>query len=222
MVNEPLLSPDPRRALALSYAPAGARDAMQALLAIDDRLGHVLRAGREPMLAQMRLTWWFEAVERLDHEPPPPEPILRALATHVLPHGVSGAALASMVDGWEVLLSDDALTDEALVLFAEGRGARLFGAMARVCGAADPQVRLAGEGWALADLASNLSDHVEAARVGAVAAPRLREATALRWSRAGRALGALTLLARFDVEGEGEGGGTSRITRLLWHRMTGR
>ena len=220
MVNGILLEPSPERELALSYAPARARDAMRALLMLDDRFGRIVRAGREPMLAQVRVTWWFEALERLDCDPPPAEPVLRALAADVLPHGVSGATLAAMVDGWEAILGDAALTDERLALFAEGRGARLFGAIASVCGAGDPQVRLAGEGWALADLAFNLSDHTEAARVRAVAAPRLREATALRWSRAGRGLGALALLARFGVEGEG--GGASRITRLLWHRVTGR
>lgn len=171
------------------------------------------------MIAQMRLTWWFEALERLDREPPPAEPTLRALADDVLPRGVTGVSLAAMIDGWEAIGGDEPLGDEALLLFATARGGRLFAAMAAVCGAEDAQVRAAGEGWALVDLAGNLSDADAAARARTLAAAKLAEVTGRRWSRAGRGIGALALLARSELEG---GNGPIRVGRLLWHRMTGR
>lgn len=219
MVTDTLPAPDPGRALALSYAPAQARAGLMALLALDDRLAGIVRTTREPLVGQMRLTWWFEALERLDREPPPAEPVLRALATDVLPHGVSGASLAGMIDGWEAILSDDPLDDANLVEFAERRGAALFEAMAAVSEARDEQVWLAGEGWALADLSRNLSRPEETARARAMALERLRGATSARWSRAGRGIGALALLARSELEGRGA---SFRVGRLLLHRFTGR
>lgn len=212
-----ILSPD--RGLALYYAPAHARPALTALLALDDTLGRILRGAREPMLAQMRLTWWAQALERLDREPPPAEPVLSALAADVLPNGVSGASLAAMVDGWEAILGEEALRDEALATFAEKRGGTLFRAMAAVCDAADRHAGEAGEGWALADLARNLSDTAAADRARVLAITRLGRAVGIGWSRRGRALGALALLARFELEGRS---GVGRIGRLLFHKLTGR
>ena len=76
-VGQDVVTPeDPERALALSYAVEG-RDALAALLALDDALARLLRSTREPALGQMRLAWWREALERLDTAPPPAEPVLR-------------------------------------------------------------------------------------------------------------------------------------------------
>lgn len=215
MVNDAMTS-GPDEALALSYAPSDARGAMTALLGLDRRLGAILRGAREPMLAQMRLTWWFEALERLDREPPPAEPVLRALAGEVLPRGVSGDMLAGMVDGWEVLLGEETLD---LAAFGRGRGRRLFEAMAAVCGAGDAQAGLAGEGWALVDLAANLSDPQVTGRARAMAAERMAAVAGARWSQAGRGVGALAMLARLELEGRGA---PFRVARLLRLRMTGR
>lgn len=218
MVSAPEIA-DPGQVLAVTYAPVGARGGMRSLLALDARLGSVVRGGREPMLRQMRLTWWFEALERLDREPPPAEPVLQALAADVLPRGVKGAALAEMMDGWEAITGDEPLTELDLAQFARGRGGRLFDAIAAVCDAADPFAGLAGEGWALADLAGHVSDLGVAATARDMAVSKLAEALRRRWSRNGRAIGAMALLARSDIQG---GGGPTQVGRLLWHRMTGR
>jgi phytoene synthase len=209
----------PDRALALVYAPADRRAGVMALFALDATLGSILRSTREPMIGQMRLTWWFEALERLDREPPPAQPVLEALATEVIPTGITGADLAAMIDGWELVLVDDAPDDAALARYAADRGERLFEAAAVVLGATDAQARTAGEGWALADLSANLSRPDVAERARALAAERLRSATGRRWSRAGRALGGLAWLARYDLEGRH---GPERVARLLLHRLTGR
>ena len=82
---------DPDRRLALAYAPAFARPALEALWRLDVTLGAALAAGREPMVSRIRLAWWREALERLDREAPPPEPVLAALAAHVLPAGMRWA-----------------------------------------------------------------------------------------------------------------------------------
>lgn len=218
---------DPERGLALSYAPREARAALAALFALDDALAALLASTREPALGQIRLAWWRERLEALDHAPPPAEPVLTGLAAEVLPKGVTGARLAGLVEGWEVLILADALDDAALVRFAEGRGGTLFALAGAALGAgAGDRVIQAGQGWALADLARHLAAPDEAARAVALAVPLLAEALAPRWSREGRALGALAHLAQLDLALPAGAprpvGAPRRVGRLLWHRLTGR
>ncbi|CAN5509265.1 hypothetical protein BH09PSE4_BH09PSE4_07780 [soil metagenome] len=216
---------DPERALAISYAPGPRRAALTSLFALDDALAQVLRTTREPMVGQMRLTWWHDALVRLDSAPPPAEPVLQALTRDLLPLGVSGAGLTPIVEGWEELLGET-VSEEALLRYAEGRGS-LFVAAGRIL-AADPgdPVREAGAGWALVDLAWHLSDPATAARAREMAGPRLAAAVAPRWSRAGRALGALAHLASADLANDPAGprlqGSPRRVLRALRHRLTGR
>ncbi|UZK67884.1 hypothetical protein OKW87_03060 [Sphingomonas sp. M1-B02] len=218
--------PDPERALILSYAPVQRREGLAALLALDAALARLLRTTREPAVGQLRLAWWREALAALDSGPAPAEPALRGIAEHVLPHGVSGASLVPIVHGWEVLIEDAALDERALGRFAAER-ATLFNAAGRVLGAGrgDP-LTAAGKGWALADLARNLDGAGEAAAARDLAIPELCEAAAARWSRNGRALGALAHLARMDlVVGDGAPvplGSPRRVARLAWHRLSGR
>lgn len=209
---------EPERALILSYAPADRRGALAALLALDDRLGTIVRAAREPVIGLMRLTWWFEALERLDHAPPPAEPVLRAVSAAVLPAGVTGAALGAMVDGWERLLGEE-LDAAALKAFAAERGGRLFTAAATVLGGDAAEVTGLGEGWALADLAKGWLDPGVAELARGMARARL--GGPLRLSRPLRSLGALALSARSDLDG-GVVGSPMRVGRLAWHRLTGR
>jgi len=208
---------DPERALALSYAPPDRRAGLTALFALDAALGHVLRTTREPMVGQMRLAWWREALARLDTAPPPAEPVLQALAADVLPRGPTGDALAAIVDGWEMLFGS--IDELAIERHGQLRGVTLFEQAGVVLGCSGDPLADAGAGWALADLAAHLSDPALATRARDAARPLLARATAQRWSRAGRALGALTHSARLDLAGPAT---PRRVARLAWHRLTGR
>jgi phytoene synthase len=209
----------------LVYAPASRRRALSALLRLDDRLANLVQTTSQPALGQLRLAWWREALARLDTQPPPGEPVLQELAASVLPLGISGASLVPIVHGWEVLVEEIELDHEALRRFAEGRG-QLFVVAGAVMGASarDP-LATAGQGWALADLARHLRVPAEAAEARAMASALLDKATAVRWSRNGRALGALAHLARLDLRAPGSEppvGAPHRVGRLFWHRLTGR
>ena len=205
------------RRMILSYAPAGRRAGLAALFALDDTLAGIMRSTREPMVGQMRLTWWHDALAALDTRPPPAEPVLQALARHVVP-AASGATLVAMIDGWEELLDPEPLDATRLRRSAEGRGAKLFAAAGVVLGAApgDP-LAAAGRGWALADLAGHVRDGRVREVAATMAAEELAAATASRWSRAARPLGALAHLARMDADA-----GAARVARAVWHRLTGR
>jgi phytoene synthase len=215
---------DPERALALSYAPRDRRAALAALFALDAALGQVLRTTREPMVGQMRLAWWREALTRLDSTPPPGEPVLQALASEVLPFGVNGKRLSWIVDGWEELLRTP-IDVFAMQRHAVSRGARLFEMAAAICEWPDMRrVERIGRGWAFADLAVNLSDPSLVRTASSMAAIRLpwlrprwvREPT---WPGPLRALSALALIERMNLEGRQ---GARRVARLAWHRLTGR
>jgi phytoene synthase len=207
---------DPDRKLALAYVPAAVRPGVEALWRLDASFAAILATGTQPLISQMRLAWWREALERLDRAPPPAEPVLQALAAHVLP-AVSGAELAAMEEGWLILLSEEALTADELARYAQLRGGLLFDFSARLLGGTDFPVREAGAGWALADLARH------SRRVDEIKSPR--PAPGVKWPRKLRPLGMLAMLARRDLERLGQKpekpGSPGRIMRLIRHRMSG-
>ena len=218
---------DPELELAFSYARAGFRSGLAALFALDATLANILRTTREPIVGQMRLTWWHEALSRLDGAAPPAEPVLQALARDVVPRGISGARLAGMIDGWEELLDAEALDDAAIGRHADARGSALFAMAGEMLGTPDTDpVVLAGKGWALADLGRHLSDRLIAERALGLAAAPLAEAGAMRWSRTGRPLGALAQIARMNLavplDRSLPVGAPRRVGRLLLHRLWGR
>jgi 15-cis-phytoene synthase len=208
---------DPDRRLALAYAPARVRPALEALWRLDVTFAAILAAGREPMVSRLRLAWWREALEALDAGDPPAEPLLQALAAHVLPFGVSGAALARMEEAWEILLSDQPLTADEQARYAALRGGLLFAQSAQLLGVPDFPVAPAGQSWALVDLARHSSGRDE------VRIPRAESQA--RWPRALRPLGMLAVLAGRDADRLGKPwetpGNPARMLRMIRHRLTG-
>lgn len=209
---------DPWFDLALSYAPDRSRAALDALFSLDAALGNVLRTTREPLVGQMRLAWWREALQGLDASGAPAEPVLQSLASAVLPLGIEASALSGTVDAWEPLLGD--IGNGSIDEHARLRGRALFIVAGGALGAAaDDPVGDAGEGWALADLAANLSDPSLASRAREEAAAKLTAARRSRWSRNGRALGALALIADRRLSGAIP---PTFVLRLARFRLTGR
>ena len=207
---------DPDRKLALAYVPAAVRPGVEALWRLDASLAAILATGTQPLISQMRLAWWREALERLDSAPPPAEPVLQALAAHVLP-SVSGAELAAMEEGWLILLSDAALTADELARYAHLRGGLLFDYSARLLGGQHFPVCEAGACWALADLARH------SRRVDEIKLPPPE--SKMKWPARLRPLGMLAMLARRDLERLGENtekaGSPARILRMIRHRLSG-
>ncbi|HEY0621866.1 hypothetical protein [Sphingomonas sp.] len=212
---------EPERRMILSYAPtAAAGRGLAALLVLDDKLAETVRTTTEPMLGQIRLQWWHDALAKLDSAPPPAEPVLEAVARDVLRDGVAGERVAEIAQAWQAVLQPE-LDADGMKGFAL-RGACLFELAGALAGASpgDP-LALAGEGWALADLAAGLTDPGEAAAARMNAGQALASATAARWSRNARALGAMAHLAQLDLAGVPLGS-PRRTLRALWHRLTGK
>lgn len=213
---------DPDRILALSYVPAKHRAAVGALWRLDAALGAALAGGREPMISRIKLAWWREALEKLDRAPAPAEPVLQALAGHVLPAGIAGAELAGMESGWAVLASPEALAADELAAYARDRGARLFRYTARLLGDPGTGVDDAGEAWALVDLARHCGTREDADIALGAARERVLPR---RWPSPLRPLGMLAILAARDLDPARAPwearGAPGRMWRMLRHRISG-
>jgi phytoene synthase len=213
---------DADRRLALTYVPARKRDALEALWRLDVTLASVLATGKEPMISRIRLAWWREALENLDRQNAPGEPVLQAVAKCLLPAGLGGRTLAQMERGWAVLASPKPLTSEELRSYARDRGALLFEFSARLLAEDAPFLADAGARWALVDLARH-SGEPDSSAAKALAATLGPDG---RWPANLRPLGMLSALAERDLRWSGGGwevqGSPGRMWRMLRHRLGGR
>ncbi|MBB3861213.1 phytoene synthase [Novosphingobium hassiacum] len=88
---------DPIERLALSYAPRSARAAWEALIFFNLKLAEAAKPGREPMMIQLRLSWWRDRLSEPADSWPKGEPVLAGLKVWER----EAAALIGLVDGWE-------------------------------------------------------------------------------------------------------------------------
>ena len=164
------------------------------MLALDLRLGEILRSGREPIARQLRLAWWRDTLGKPASEWPRGEPSLDVLRAWRDP-----SALAALPIGWEALLAEE-LTPAAIAQFLDGR-AEGFACLARELDGDPDDAAAAGRWWALADLAANLSNDAERRLAIQYAAdlPRLPLLP--------RALRSLAVMARLGKAALARGGG---------------
>ncbi|HET9354881.1 MAG TPA: hypothetical protein VFO42_01805 [Sphingomicrobium sp.] len=193
------------------YWPVELRPAFDALFEIEDALLDVVGTSTQPALGAVRLAWWRDALERLDHAPPPPEPRLQACAQQLLSNGVSGKQLSSIAEGYATLFEE--APDMAAI---ESAGAAMFHCAATLLAATDPRLEQAGGRYALARV------H----RLGLMAA-RAEPSARLTGHRFAKPLRPLTALARLserdlrrgeELEPEAT---PARAAALLAHRLTG-
>jgi 15-cis-phytoene synthase len=184
------------------------------LFQIDAAMGDTVARATQPMLGAAKLAWWRERLEELDETSPPAEPRLKAASDHLLLHGISGAELSNLEDGWATLLEEE--IDPTRIA---GRGALLFSLGARLLGGGDERLADAGALYALVS-------------VGRRGVPRLiQEAKAAAHNLAGhrfpRLLRPLTGLARLAMRDLRSGepfepeGSPPRLAAMMRHRWSG-
>lgn len=125
------------------------------IFALDNACARIAQTVTEPFMAQIRLAWWRDGLmtEALSAQHDAPD-ILALRSIDDFSRARLG--LVAMIDGWEELIvSAGVSVSEMLSAYAEGRGAGLFAAL--VPEYADHSA-VAGEAWALWDLAGHLSD----------------------------------------------------------------
>lgn len=191
---------DPDRAFALGHVPGHRRAPVAALWALDEQLGQIVASTTQPMVGQMRLLWWREAL----NSGVSGHPLLEELAS-VRACGVDADALGKIIDGWEELLEPLPLSEAQLANFAAQRGTQLFTLTARIFDVTCPDA--AGSGWALADFALRCSDPVTSILARKMAGEKL---ATLETKAVPRPLRILVRLARNDIAAG------KRIVRTPW------
>jgi 15-cis-phytoene synthase len=146
----------PEAELALAWSGPDLRAALSIALQLDRRLARIVGRTQELMLGQMRLAWWREALGKRVEDRPRGDAVLDGIGDHWQGRE---AALAQMVDGWEVLVTAQNLGPDEAEAFASGRGA-FFAALASDSVFA-PRLTAAGRRWALAEAAAGVTEPQE-------------------------------------------------------------
>jgi 15-cis-phytoene synthase len=190
--------PPPSR-LALAYAPQHIRAAFALLLCFDARFTGVIGNASEPLIAQMKLAWWRDAIMASASVRPKGEPLLSSLFD--LEDSALNQAVVQLVDAWELLVGEGQWAAATADNFAQMRGQAIFDAYAKLCGQTELSAGLA-EQWAADDLRLRFGERV--ARMAYANTP-------LPKARIFRPLTILAMSVR-GVSGP----------RLIWHALTGR
>lgn len=128
--------------LVLPLVPMESRKSVLLLWQLDARLGEIARRPGEPALAQIRLRWWADQLEKVDAMTSPPEPLLAQVAAALSPR-LTGQALLALGEGWIAAVGSE---DNG------ARGAALFAATADLLGHfCSDAVSAAGDYWGKID-----------------------------------------------------------------------
>jgi phytoene synthase len=145
---------DPDRWLATRFiADPQARAEVVAVYAYDHELARAPRTGSNPLLGEIRLTWWREALDEIfEGRAVRRHPTAQALAAAVGRHGLARAPLEAMIDARYGEFEAQSVDAAEALRWANDTG----GQAAELClaildPAADPGLaRPAGAAWALA------------------------------------------------------------------------
>ena len=224
-LDEVLRRSDPDRWLASRFVldPLIRADLI-ALWSYDQELSRAERVASAPLMAEIRLTWWREALDEIfAGRTVRRHPVALALAAAVQRHNLARTSLEAMIDGRLEALDAGPLGPEAAALWASAVGGEEAVAAACILDARASHTAIspAGEVWGLLRLRrsgrARGSDHDRQIRA------RLTQA-----ARAARGVGPAAFpgivcatLARGDLGG-GEMSALERRARLLWSALSGR
>ena len=188
----------PPARLAIAYAPVRLRNAFSLLLLFDNRLASIIGRSTEPLIAQMKIAWWYDALAKPEGGRPKGEPLLIELNKIDNPTVIP--AMQMVLDAWEMLLTEQNWSAQTLSDFAHVRAGAIFGTYAHWVGE-DVAIGSFGEDWAIDDLRIRFGNRFEAL---------VRLPQGLPSKRSLRPLTILTLATQ-----------TPSGMRMLWHALTG-
>jgi phytoene synthase len=156
---------------------------------LDQRFARLVATTTEPMIGQMRLAWWNDALTDESGVRGRGEPVIDALREL---NAAPPAGLSQWLDGWEALIGDADLS-----AYAAGRGGGLFRALA---GQDDIPgwLEQAGMAWALWDLSGHI-DKVADEAIAMAHAHLLSDP--VKWPKPWRPLRIAYQLAHHDIKG---------------------
>lgn len=157
------------RFLTVLFAPAEARERLFALYAFNHEIAKVRETVSEPMLGQIRLQWWREAIESIYAGNPRKHAVVEALAAAVAEAKPARAGFEALVDAREFdLAGRPPATLAELERYCEQTSSGLLAVAAELLGAAGKPgratLRPLGIAWALTGLIRAIPFHARARR----------------------------------------------------------
>ena len=129
---------DKDRYLASLFAPAAARQHLNALYAFASEIARVRDAAREPLPGEIRLQWWRDVLEGEGRGEVSANPVAAALLDTVARCALPRARLIALIDAHGFDLYDDTMPSLAdLDAYAEHTSGTLFALAAQILGGTD-------------------------------------------------------------------------------------
>ena len=177
---------DPDRWLASRFiGDATARADVIALYALNLELARIADAVREPLMGEIRLTWWREAIEEIfAGRPVRRHPVVEALAGAIQRRGLTAAPFEAMIEARFADIDAEPFADlDAIEAYLDATAGGVMALAAQVLGAGEAAaVTPAARAWGLAGLArirrlpqslegqvltARVEEHLSAARAAA-------------------------------------------------------
>lgn len=161
---------DNDRFLTALFAPAQCREALFALYAFNIEIAKTREVVREPIMGQIRLQWWREALESLYQGRPIKHEIADPLGQAIDRFSLEFAAFDGLIDAREADLEDRPCASmDQLLAYAERTSAPLIRLALQILGcrspAADEAARHAGIAVALTGLLRGIPFHARQRRL---------------------------------------------------------
>jgi phytoene synthase len=152
---------DPDRYIAALFAPAEKRAHLLALYALNHELGHIAEAAREPMMAEIRLQWWRDALADARAGKPRGHEVLQGMAKAFAASEIPQDALAAMIDARALDAGNKPFADmAALEAYADEKSGNLMRIGAHMLGEpAEGASREAGIAYALTGILRAMPFH---------------------------------------------------------------
>ena len=156
---------DPDRYFSALFAPAERRPFLFALYALNHELARVAESVREPMLGQIRLQWWREALAGARTSKPRRHDIVEAMAAVFSSSDLPADLIDRMIDARSFDLSGDEFEDyAALENYLDATSGTLMRLAARILGGGegfDEAATNAGIAYGLAGVARSVAFHAQ-------------------------------------------------------------
>ena len=154
---------DPDRFLSALFAPAEQRPLLFALYAFNLEIARIAESVREPMMGEIRLQWWREAVDGARTGKPREHEVVLALAYLFEKSGVPGGMFEALIDARALDATAETFADiAALEAYADATAGGVMRIAARILGAKDEHdalARAAGIAYGLTGLLRALPFH---------------------------------------------------------------
>ena len=148
------------------FAPPACRDGIFTLLAFNGEIARIRETVSEPLLGDIRLQWWRDALSGIDKGAPPAHPVIKALAEVIPAFSLDMALLQHMIDTRARDLDPAPFATTAELLdYADGTGGILNSLAAFVAGLTSTEgleaARQVGRAFALTGIIRAIPYHAK-------------------------------------------------------------